>query len=626
MAIIETWFEQDLKRPVKINKLDGNVFSQDNEGNLIGVELFDNGEPAIISGTVSGTVIRADGGTVAISSGTLSGNKCSVILPSTAYAVPGLISVVIKLTSGGRITTVCAVVAMCYRSSTDIAIDPGTIIPSIEDLIEQINEAIQSIPPNYSNLTNAVQIIENGAVQKSLSWEQGGVDGDTGAFVTSSIQIRTGFLYVGKGNTVRLTTTNGYRTHTRWYNGTDAALYVGGANSVSGYISAPADYLVLLCTSPSWGNIVPSEGTNAACRIIARQEYLDGSVRQAWILSSVPIELDTSTWKLKLSTNNYCRIITSLGEKVNLNGIGEVSLSSSCVLYYKRSTNEFITTDYTENITGNDLYFVGCTNGIQVIHMNILSFFSVNGLVSTGDTPQYDFFYNYRYGPSYLAVLGDSISTYTDYSEGAYYPTGDVDTVNEMWWSIVARGLRIQNADVAVSAISRTAFIDQGDASLPPAYDDTRITRLGSKGYPSYIFVNMGTNDPFLNNIGAMTYETDISALNALPNSTTKGIALTIRKIQEAYADARIVILIPKQVKIDTVHQTSPQYTSELVEKVAERIKELGDLYGVFAVIDLRKCDINQKNVASYCGDGSIHPNALGMKRIGDYILHELLR
>lgn len=152
MAMIETWFEQDLKRPVKVNRLDGNVFSQDNEGNLIGVEIFDNGEPAVISGTVSGTVIRADGGTVAISSGTLSGNKCSIVLPSAAYAVPGLISVFIKLTSGGRITTVCAVVAVCYRSSTDIAIDPGTIIPSIEDLIEQINEAVQSIPPDYSGL------------------------------------------------------------------------------------------------------------------------------------------------------------------------------------------------------------------------------------------------------------------------------------------------------------------------------------------------------------------------------------------------------------------------------------------------------------------------------------------
>ena len=86
------------------------------------------------------------------------------------------------------------------------------------------------------------------------------------------------------------------------------------------------------------------------------------------------------------------------------------------------------------------------------------------------------------------------------------------------------------------------------------------------------------------------------------------------------------MLLIPKPVKIDTVHGTSPQYTAELVEKVAERIKVLGELYGVFKVIDLRKCDINQSNVASYCGDSAIHPNASGMKRMGEYILYEMMK
>lgn len=161
MAMIETWFEQDLKEPVKINRLNGNVFSQDNEGNLIGVEIFDNGEPAVISGTVSGTVIRADGGTVAISSGTLSGNKCSIVLPSAAYAVPGLISIVIKLTSGDAVTTVCAVVAMCYRSSTDIGVDPGTIMPDITALIATINDAIANIPSDYDALVKDVKSISD---------------------------------------------------------------------------------------------------------------------------------------------------------------------------------------------------------------------------------------------------------------------------------------------------------------------------------------------------------------------------------------------------------------------------------------------------------------------------------
>lgn len=151
MARIETWFNQDLKQAVKVRYIDGNVFSADNGGNVVGVNVFDEGQPATLSGTVSGSVIRADGVTVAII-GTLSGNKASVILPQSAYVVPGALSVVIKLTSGSVITTLCAVVANVYVSSTDSIVDPGTIIPSVETLIAEIEAAIATIPADYSTL------------------------------------------------------------------------------------------------------------------------------------------------------------------------------------------------------------------------------------------------------------------------------------------------------------------------------------------------------------------------------------------------------------------------------------------------------------------------------------------
>lgn len=151
MAVIETWFDQELKEPVKVHHLNGNVFSMDNGGNLIGINVFDEGQPATLGGTVSANIIRADGATVT-ASGTLSGNKCSVTLPQSAYAVPGLMAVIIKLTNSGTVTTVGAVSAVCYRSSTDTAVDPGTIIPSVETLISEIETAVASIPADYSTL------------------------------------------------------------------------------------------------------------------------------------------------------------------------------------------------------------------------------------------------------------------------------------------------------------------------------------------------------------------------------------------------------------------------------------------------------------------------------------------
>ena len=149
--VIETWYTQDIKKPVSVHYIDGNVFSQDNQGNKIGVVMMDGESQASISGTISASVIRADGATVAVS-GSFSGSQAWVVLPQSAYAVPGLISIVIKCTDSSVITTLCAVVGTVYQSSTDTTVDPGTIIPSIQTIISEIETAVASIPADYSSL------------------------------------------------------------------------------------------------------------------------------------------------------------------------------------------------------------------------------------------------------------------------------------------------------------------------------------------------------------------------------------------------------------------------------------------------------------------------------------------
>ena len=60
MALIESWVKCELSRAVQVQYLQGNLFSADNQGNLVGVRVFENGEPASLSGSVSANVIRAD--------------------------------------------------------------------------------------------------------------------------------------------------------------------------------------------------------------------------------------------------------------------------------------------------------------------------------------------------------------------------------------------------------------------------------------------------------------------------------------------------------------------------------------------------------------------------------------
>lgn len=154
MARIETWLICNLGTPVEVKYLDGHMFTMDNQGNLIGVEVYNtDGTPATLSGTISGNVVRADGKTVAIANGTvIDGYKAYIILPQAAYAKVGPIRITMKLTSGSVITTLCAIITHVFQSTTSTIVDPGTVIPSIETLIQDIDDARASIPQDYSSM------------------------------------------------------------------------------------------------------------------------------------------------------------------------------------------------------------------------------------------------------------------------------------------------------------------------------------------------------------------------------------------------------------------------------------------------------------------------------------------
>lgn len=207
MATVETWYTQDFNMPIHINVLTGNVFSADNYGSIIGVKCYRAGQPAPLSGSVSAMVVRPDGATVGIV-GTLEGNMASVALPYAACSVPGNISVGIQLTSGTTTTTLCMVVATVYKSSTDTAVDPGTIIPSVSALIAEIEETAATIPQDYTELSNTVDDIErylNNAQSVSPSgWVVGSLTTGTGEEAGNSSRVRSPYLGVSAGDTFTL--------------------------------------------------------------------------------------------------------------------------------------------------------------------------------------------------------------------------------------------------------------------------------------------------------------------------------------------------------------------------------------------------------------------------------------
>lgn len=153
---VKTFYQELNNKKRTIRHCEDVCFTGDNLSDMIGVYLTVDGQPYTGGGTVSGTVINSRGQTVPITTGAISGNLVTVTLEQGALAVPGLIGVYVKLTTGTTVATVLAAKFTVEQTETDTPIDPGTVISSVDALITRINTAVESIPADYSELLAGV--------------------------------------------------------------------------------------------------------------------------------------------------------------------------------------------------------------------------------------------------------------------------------------------------------------------------------------------------------------------------------------------------------------------------------------------------------------------------------------
>ena len=115
--MFEQWVDVDTSRLPDVNRMGGYLFSSDAGANKFGVKVTNNGTSVTLTGTVKGYIIKPDKTTIEVN-GDKSGNTAWIILPSSAYAVSGKVTISIKLINGSDITTLCAVNGYIYKTST----------------------------------------------------------------------------------------------------------------------------------------------------------------------------------------------------------------------------------------------------------------------------------------------------------------------------------------------------------------------------------------------------------------------------------------------------------------------------------------------------------------------------
>ena len=153
----------------------------DNNAHTWRVTVLDGGEAAQVTGSAMGYFVRPDGNTVAVQ-GSMTGNVASVVLAQACYAQEGDVKAVLRLSvSTGAKVTLAALILPVRNVLTDSIIDPGNVIPSLDDLLAQI-ASMEQLEDDISSAESARVTAEQGRVtaeQGRVTAEQGRVTAET---------------------------------------------------------------------------------------------------------------------------------------------------------------------------------------------------------------------------------------------------------------------------------------------------------------------------------------------------------------------------------------------------------------------------------------------------------------
>ena len=246
-----------------------------------------------------------------------------------------------------------------------------------------------------------------------------------------------------------------------------------------------------------------------------------------------------------------------------------------------------------------------------------------------------------------ISILGDSISTYGDFSGGAaasttnstisgnvpYYKDSTpftLTSVNDTWWRQAADAL---GATVLVNnSWSGSSFSTSTNGNVPAylercvqLHDDTG-SNAGEE--PDIIAVYMGTNDFNALKDSSDTFRTDALDYNSLlvgttyktPSNIAEGYAIVLDKITKRYENAEIYCFTILEKK----NLNSTQ--SDRLKVFNQTLAEVATHYGAY-VVDLyndsgitSKTDASATSLDTYLAN-ELHPNVNGMDAITNCFL-----
>lgn len=177
-VIKRSWHSDELVKP---EMLTGMTFQSESGGHRFDITGYDaQGGVIAFSGSVTAVFLRPDNTDVALT-GSLSGGVAQVTLSNECYQIPGRFGLAIFVKQDNTSTVVYDCIGTVARTSS------GVVSPSIgndvETLINRINEAVASIPPDYSELYKKVSNIYNPQLRNGSTGNPGNDNSITTQYV-----------------------------------------------------------------------------------------------------------------------------------------------------------------------------------------------------------------------------------------------------------------------------------------------------------------------------------------------------------------------------------------------------------------------------------------------------------
>ena len=242
-----------------------------------------------------------------------------------------------------------------------------------------------------------------------------------------------------------------------------------------------------------------------------------------------------------------------------------------------------------------------------------------------------------------IGLIADSITTFSgwlpsDFSgySGAsyetYYPRGNVDSVTKTWWYKMAEMLGLNPAtDISNCAWSgsRVSGDSSSTTNAAAGCSTRRITDLAMRGYnPDIIICFISCNDwGNTPNVPIGTWKvTDPIPAEGIIGTLREAYALMLYKIHSTYPNARVFCCTNMDDKArDRTEGWPPNnYDGISVYEWNQNIIEIAEAFGC-DIINMHNCGINYANMANFVVDAGLHPNAIGMEKMAQKIVAELI-